>query len=846
MAEENIKLTGTLLISAISPYNSTDKYPTHYAKYGHGGYRTVHDIIDLDKIPHERREEGMLVYVETDGNIYIYKNGYFQILGINNGNGIVPEEKNKLIYFDGERLVSEYLMYSEGLVVDKNEDFDLCKEGADVSMSTVATEWIKWGTNIQANNAWGYHSSEGNEPEVTDKGFTYVLKNFYVKGKPEGYIYNPMNPDEYTGFYSDTIFGDYTSHIASGVLAIKKTDPNDYRLGSQAGNTDYMGISPVLYYNIDEPSVYKFCGISISTMNSIDYTYNFGNGNKCGPSRDGIDDGKHTISIQVWYQESLNDYIGTTVNLLTREEGLSIIPYQEKFNNATSVGLASVIQTKIKKYNDVITLWFSDPYSTYDDDSEHQVYSDRPVIIDLKQYNITYTDMYGNTTTKDFSDNTNVVEIFNKLCGGARRGYETKSNPGSIFRNITSDELILNMSPDENFNTTWKHSQDNGWVNVTQEIGTPMQLFTGSKLSFNRITNKLFYSDGTDVAYIGNIGGGNINNGDGGSEYSAGTNISIENNTINVVGLPETYPPLNTDNFLIDGGKMTMVAHPFRFENGERKENNLAEGDFSTVVGFECKAYENAKNSFVGGDTSTVNNEVCFVHGKGLETGSSFQTVLGKYNKANNWGDTPLIIGWGEDTSNRKNLLVLQNSNTNTDNQSGDGGLMTYGPLKPGANYINDFSEYFEWFDGNPNNEDRVGYMVQLNGEKIELADSFEKCIGVISVTSAFVGNSCSLEWHGRYLKDDFGRIIYEEVDGKQVPKTNPNYNNSLEYIPRDRRKEWGNVGILGQILVRQDGTLEAGGYAGCLNGVATKSTDNKGYRVLKIVSDKVALVLVK
>ena len=49
MAEENIKLSGTLLISAISPYNSTDKYPTHYAKYGHGGYRSVNDITELNE-----------------------------------------------------------------------------------------------------------------------------------------------------------------------------------------------------------------------------------------------------------------------------------------------------------------------------------------------------------------------------------------------------------------------------------------------------------------------------------------------------------------------------------------------------------------------------------------------------------------------------------------------------------------------------------------------------------------------------------------------------------------------------------------------------------------------------
>jgi hypothetical protein len=743
-------------------------------------------------------------------------------------NGLVPEEKNKLIYFDGERLVSEYLMYSGGLVVDNNDDFELCKEGADVSMSTVATEWIKWG-GTDDSKWWGYYPSDSSKTgqKMDNSSYNYTYTNFYINGQPEGYIYNTKNTDYYTGYYSNSIFKDYTSHLSVGIMS------ENGQYSTRPGLNDYMSVVPLL--NVDDTtSTTTYYGLSVSIMNASVNTnsrYNIsGNGN-------------HTISVECWKLTNLtttgkqsHDYIAS---LLNDNEGLSIIPYDEKFNNSSNGGLASVIQTKIKKENDILTLWFSDPYSTYDDDGEHQVYSDRPVIINLNNNNMTFTDMYGNTTTKDFSNDTNIVEIFTKLRGGARRGYEVYSNPGSIFRNITSDEIILNMTPDTNYNTTWKHSQDNGWVNVTQEIGTPMQLFAGSKLSFNKVTNKLFYSDGTEVSYIGNTVGGN---------YSAGTNISIENNTISVVDLPSTFPPLNTDNFVIDGVKMTMVAHPFRFENGEKKDNNHAGADYSTVVGFECKTEDNAKNSFCGGDTSIVKHQVCFAHGKGLETGSPYQTVLGKFNKPlNNWGETiPLIIGWGEDGNNRKNLLVLQNSNNNTSDQSGDGGLMTYGPLKPGANYINDFSEYFEWFDGNPNNEDRVGYMVQLNGEKIEFADSFEKCIGIISVTSAFVGNSCSLEWHGRYLKDDFGRIICEEIDGKQVPKINPNYDESLEYIPRDRRKEWGNVGILGQILVRQDGTLEAGDYAGCINGIATKSTDNKGYRVLKIVSDKVALVLVK
>ena len=53
---------------------------------------------------------------------------------------------------------------------------------------------------------------------------------------------------------------------------------------------------------------------------------------------------------------------------------------------------------------------------------------------------------------------------------------------------------------------------------------------------------------------------------------------------------------------------------------------------------------------------------------------------------------------------------------------------MLWGPLKAGASWLNnDFGEYFEWADGNINDEDRIGYMVQLSGEKIELAKSFKK-----------------------------------------------------------------------------------------------------------------------
>ena len=249
----------------------------------------------------------------------------------------------------------------------------------------------------------------------------------------------------------------------------------------------------------------------------------------------------------------------------------------------------------------------------------------------------------------------------------------------------------------------------------------------------------------------------------------------------------------------------------------------------------------NKKSISIGTNNSITQNNICLI-GEGLQSAQQNQMVIGKYNTPIDWDNknVPFIIGWG-DINQKRTILAVQDGQCGSEGTV-DGGLMTWGPMKAGASWLNaDFGEYFEWFDGNPYNEDRIGYMVQLNNGKIELAKSFESCIGVISGTCAFVGGSCSLEWHGRFLKDEWGRHLYDEDNNLIL---NPEYDETLEYIPREQRKEWSPVGLIGQVLTRQDGTLEVGGFAGCKDGIATKS--ESGYRVLKIVNENVALLLVK
>ena len=182
-----------------------------------------------------------------------------------------------------------------------------------------------------------------------------------------------------------------------------------------------------------------------------------------------------------------------------------------------------------------------------------------------------------------------------------------------------------------------------------------------------------------------------------------------------------------------------------------------------------------------------------------------------------------------------------------------------------------DYAEFFEWKDGNPNNEDRVGKFVTIDGNKIEIAtDPDQYILGIVSGRPFVLGNGDCDVWTNMYLTDDYNRYITEPVpkmeldeetgEYKQVLdengnpiyegtrfKLNPDYDPSKPYISRFDRKEWAPVGMLGVLSVDQDGTCEVNGYACCnKDGIATacKRTDPGAYRVTEKISDKVIKVI--
>jgi len=244
-----------------------------------------------------------------------------------------------------------------------------------------------------------------------------------------------------------------------------------------------------------------------------------------------------------------------------------------------------------------------------------------------------------------------------------------------------------------------------------------------------------------------------------------------------------------------------------------------------------------------------------FSHAGGYCNQSKYaQTAIGQYGTVSSAFDTAydaaeeaFMIGNGTGTSTRGLAFkVLFNGQTYADG--------TY--TSTGA----DYAEYFEWLDGNLDNEDRVGYFVTLNGDKIRKAASGDSyIIGIVSATPSVAGDNQDDHWQGKYLTDAWGRVQYHEViipaesdnEGNIIipehteiqPIYNPDWDTTIEYIPREKRKEWSAVGMMGKLFVRDDGSSVVDGF--CMpndNGIATNSAS--GYRVMKRVADNIIQVL--
>ena len=288
--------------------------------------------------------------------------------------------------------------------------------------------------------------------------------------------------------------------------------------------------------------------------------------------------------------------------------------------------------------------------------------------------------------------------------------------------------------------------------------------------------------------------------------------------------------------------------------------DNTASGSYSAVLGGYGNTASGSYSAVLGGYGNTASGGYSAAMGYRLLAESDFSTVCGRHN-ARMASQTAFVVGNGIGISQLSNAFSVMFS-----------GVVKAKSTITGSTTA-DYAEFFEWLDGNPNNEDRVGRFVTLNGNKITIANSNEDYIlGIVSGEPFVLGNGDCDTWNGMYMKDDFNRTIYEPAPkmelnketGEQVsvvdengdlvyegtrPKLNPKYDPEQPYISRFDRKEWSPVGMLGVLSVIDDGSCQVDGFCCCSkDGIATacEKEAEGACRVTERISENVVRVVLK
>jgi hypothetical protein len=315
--------------------------------------------------------------------------------------------------------------------------------------------------------------------------------------------------------------------------------------------------------------------------------------------------------------------------------------------------------------------------------------------------------------------------------------------------------------------------------------------------------------------------------------------------------------------------------------------NSHAEGNGTTASGDPSHAegaYTTASASWshAEGLTSKADHSLTHAAGRASLTEGEADHVHGGDNE-------------GNDPATSNNLFRINGNGVN----GAAGDVTASGSFSGGGA---DYAESFEWNDGNPDNEDRAGYFVSLvNGDKIEISGADP--IGIVSPLPAVLGDAQYLKFKQTFETDDFGRTIrdpyqvttyveqeetdedqerveyevYKDPDGNlftevpnptnksgtqftgelpsdvtwdetvHVKRVDADFNPNKEYTNRHERPEWDAIGLLGKLIVFDDGNASAGDkVTPKADGTAEKSGDSSGYHVLKRVSGDKVQVLFK
>lgn len=337
---------------------------------------------------------------------------------------------------------------------------------------------------------------------------------------------------------------------------------------------------------------------------------------------------------------------------------------------------------------------------------------------------------------------------------------------------------------------------------------------------------------------------------------------SVTKADITNLGIASTSSPVFTSSMSMTRKEGTTVGS-YSIAAGYQVE---ASGFGSVALGTETIA-SGRSSIALGEGTQATNSRSCALGLRTVATGPAAYTegsdTIAKGTNSHASGDTTIATSWSQfslgrfnkDDGNATNVLgnyfIIGNGSNDT-SRSNCFRITSHGAaygLSAFQSSGADYAEYFEWLDGNLNNEDRVGYFVTMQGSKIIKAESNEDYIlGIVSAQPCIIGNSDE-DWLGRWKHDEFGRFLTRKIESDEVMGEeyipNPDYDSNQVYVERKDRKEWSAIGMMGVLAVRDDGTCKVNGFCTVKEGgIATTTSDRNGYRVIERVTENIVKVV--
>lgn len=397
--------------------------------------------------------------------------------------------------------------------------------------------------------------------------------------------------------------------------------------------------------------------------------------------------------------------------------------------------------------------------------------------------------------------------------------------PDALYFNTSTNYIYLN---NDGTLVTYKGTDNNTDTSVQQTYSTSDYYYpvlgsattnsTSSRTAAARFNNGIFFNPGQQALYdIQHVTGGLDIFASSGSAAPTLTSSTNSQSSFGCLTLGK-------------GNSITASASLGCLVAGV---SNTVSNTYAHAIGYSNTVYDNEGSTAIG---------------KGLTVGTSnmsstySRVYVGQYNNTSNTGQ--FVVGTGTSTSDRYNGFRVT-----TGSSAKCYGLSSFSGSGAGV------AETWEWRDGNPNNEDRRGKFITLDGEMIRIATPSDKYIlGVIDPTPYIVGGVHAEFWKGRFKRDIFGKILTEKVeipalvdeDSGEVIRPavtedreieNPEFDPTLTYVSRDERPEFAEITSHGIVVMIDDGTCIADSYATVgEGGIATHSDTNYAVRVLSRV----------